>query len=203
MAGKAKLVGKNLKIAEKMLADITGILENLRITYWLEGGTLLGIVREDRLLPWDNDMDISIKEADRKKLFWNTFRFFLKGYRVSYKYFRRDIGPFHKGELRMIKIRDYKFFPLKGEVLLDIFIKKSVDDAFYWVVGDKNMVIKSSPATLLSDFSTVDFRKKAYSVPAQYRDYLTHRYKDWQTPVKEWNFKKDDNAIVKNYQKET
>ncbi|MFO7897183.1 MAG: LicD family protein [Candidatus Cloacimonadales bacterium] len=202
MAGKAKLVGKNLAIAEKMLADITGILEKLKITYWLEGGTLLGIIREERLLPWDNDMDISIKEAKGKKLFWNSFRFFLKGYRVSYKYFRKDIAPFHKGELRMIKIRDYKFFPMKGEVLLDIFIKKAVDQSYYWVVGDKNMVLKSSPASLLAEFTTVDFRGKAYSVPQQYKEYLTHRYKDWQTPVKEWNFKKDDNAIVENFRKE-
>ena len=40
-------------------------METASIPYWLEGGTLLGIIRENRLLPWDNDMDISMYKTDQ------------------------------------------------------------------------------------------------------------------------------------------
>lgn len=198
MAGKTKLVGKNLEIALKMLYDITKIMEKKSIPYWLEGGTLLGIIRENRLLPWDNDMDISIFKKDYKKLLWNSIFFFLAGYRVSYRKFHKDVGPFKKGEFRMIKVRNFTRLFGKGDVLLDIFVKKKVENNYYWVVGVKTVVLKSSPAKYLEKQGKVTFNGKEYSIPAEYKGYLTHRYKDWETPVKTWDFKKDDNAIVKD-----
>ena len=198
MAGKTKLEGKNLEIALKMLHKITEIMEKHSLPYWLEGGTLLGIIRENRLLPWDNDMDISTFKKDYKKLLRVSISFFLAGYRVSYRKFREDIGPFKKGEFRMIKIRNFINFLGKGEVLLDIFVKKKVGNKYYWVVGTKSPVLKSSPAKYLETQTKIMFNGKEYSAPADYKGYLTHRYKDWQTPVKTWDFKKDDNAIVKD-----
>ena len=203
MAGKTKLEGNNALIALKMLHKITTIMEKHSIPYWLEGGTLLGIVRENRLLPWDNDMDISIFYKDKKKLFFTSILFFLAGYRVSYRKYNADIGPFKKGEFRMIKVRNFVGFLGKGKILLDIFIKKKVENNYYWVVGVKSVVLKSSPAIYLEKQTQIEFNEKKYLVPSDYKGYLTHRYKDWQTPVKVWNFKKDDNAIVKDSLKES
>jgi len=59
MAGKTRLEGKNVEIALKMLHDVCTELEKKKADYWLEGGTLLGVIRENRLLPWDNDISIS------------------------------------------------------------------------------------------------------------------------------------------------
>jgi len=68
MSKEIQLTGKNAKIAYDMLRDVTKILKENNITYWLDFGTLLGAVRENRLLPWDNDLDISIREKDSQKL---------------------------------------------------------------------------------------------------------------------------------------
>ena len=68
MAYNIRLEGKNLEIAERMLSRIAHILDRCEITYWLEGGTLLGIRRENRLLPWDDDIDVSMMVDQNSKL---------------------------------------------------------------------------------------------------------------------------------------
>ncbi len=196
MSGKTRLEGKNIKIALKLLHTVTTELEKYKIDYWLEGGTLLGVIRENRLLPWDNDMDISMYISDRWKLLKVAIKLIFKGYRISTRFYNRDMGPFKKGELRMIKVRNYEKFMKKGEVMLDIFLKKKIDNDYFWTVGIKSPVLKSAPAEFYDELTKVKFDKKDYLIPQDYEGYLSYRYGDWETTVKQWDFKKDDNAIV-------
>lgn len=41
---------------------LTGILEKHRIGYYVGFGTLLGLVRNDRIIPWTRDNDVSLIE---------------------------------------------------------------------------------------------------------------------------------------------
>ncbi|HKK69388.1 MAG TPA: LicD family protein, partial [Bacteroidales bacterium] len=102
-----------------MLRDTANILDRCGIDYVLEAGTLLGVVREHRLLPWDNDIDITITKQFQEKLLKNRWRFWLKGYRTRVKYYKKSMGPFEKGEVRMMKLQ--KIIPFKKLNLVDIF----------------------------------------------------------------------------------
>ncbi|HPR17205.1 MAG TPA: LicD family protein [Candidatus Cloacimonadota bacterium] len=196
MAGKTKLEGKNLTEALQILQAVTLELEKAGISYWLEGGTLLGVIRENRLLPWDNDMDISMCISERRKLIKVAFQLMLKGFRISTRFYNRKMPPFRKGELRMIKIRKFHKFLKKGEVMLDVFLKRKKNNEYFWTVGIKSPVLKSVPARFYDQLDWIDFNGKKYMIPADFDGYLSYRYGDWRTPVKEWNFKKDDKAIV-------
>jgi len=44
--------------------DVCNILEKYSIKYWLNFGGMLGLVRENRLLPWDNDVEINCWKED-------------------------------------------------------------------------------------------------------------------------------------------
>jgi len=198
MAGNHLLSdGNNLEVAEKMLRDVTGIFDFARLDYWLEGGTLLGIMREQRLLPWDNDMDISIFDHSKRKLWIIIPLLIIRGYRLTFQNHQADMGPFKKGQLRILKIRNFSRGFKKGPVTLDIFFKRELEENCFWVVGIKNRILKSTPARFTTALRKVDFQGKDYLIPKDFDSYLSYRYADWKTPQKEWDFRTDDQAIVK------
>jgi len=46
------------KKAINMLKDVKKVLDKYNLIYWLEAGTLLGFVRDKKLIPWDNEIDL-------------------------------------------------------------------------------------------------------------------------------------------------
>lgn len=51
-----------------LLKELDAICKKHNITYYLEGGSLLGAVRHKGFLPWDDDVDLSITRDNFKKL---------------------------------------------------------------------------------------------------------------------------------------
>lgn len=193
MAYNITLEGSNLKEAERLLREITTIFEQHKVVYWLEGGTLLGIRRENRLLPWDNDLDISMHAQETDKLAALIKSLKKNQYRVRLRYFEDESPEFKKGTLRMMKVRKRRFFGLiKGTVCLDVFVKYTKEENTYWEIANKT---KSVPKHFYASFKNVLFQNKDYSIPTDTDAYLSFRYGNWQTPVKEWNTFTDDNAL--------
>jgi len=194
MAYNITLEGKNLKEAEILLPAITSIFEQHKITYWLEGGTLLGIRRENRLLPWDDDLDISLHVTEVSKLRSLMKDLKVKGYRIRERRFSITSNEFKKGDLRMIKIRKRRFFGLfKGKVCFDVFVKYTIADKTYWEADNKTFLV---PSQFCENLKTIIFKNKEYPIPTDTDGYLTYRYGEWQTPVKKWNTSIDDKALV-------
>ena len=80
-----------------MLQNIDNVFKTHQITYWIDGGTLLGAVRHQDIIPWDDDGDIVVLSSDKNK-FINLKQTFKKN--------GLDIARFWGG---------YKIFPLDGE----------------------------------------------------------------------------------------
>ena len=62
---------------ESALFRAVSILNSHKIGYWVTDGTLLGIIREDRILPWDSDIDIAVYKSEVSML--NLLDVFTKG----------------------------------------------------------------------------------------------------------------------------
>jgi len=43
-----------------MLEQVDAVCQKHKLDYWLEGGTLLGAIRHQGFIPWDDDLDISM-----------------------------------------------------------------------------------------------------------------------------------------------
>lgn len=193
MAYDITLEGKNGKQAERLLAQVTTILDDLGLPYWLEGGTLLGIIREGRLLPWDNDVDISmhVNHLTHPENLFEALKNI--GLRVRTRYFKESSEILKKGNIRMIKVRQRRFFGLlKGTVCLDIFVKYTRGDHTFWEIDNKQ---KQVPYHFYETLDTLEFKDKTYSIPKDAEGYLTYRYGDWKIPVKDWDTSTDDKAL--------
>ena len=195
MPGPQNLVGKYARIAEKMMQRITRLLEEHEINYILEAGTLLGVVRENRLLPWDDDVDITITKVDEQKLLSNIKKLKKYGYKVRIKRYQKDVKYFKKGELRMVKIKHFSLPFFQSDVQVDIFVKKLLGEEYFWTVGVHKPVLKSVPRKFYEELGKLEFHGKKYMVPKDYEDYLAEHYGDWRTPVQDWNFKFDDKSV--------
>ena len=51
-------------IDEKIFHEVSRMLQKQHVNFWVCHGTLLGIIREGRLLPWDHDIDFAVWESE-------------------------------------------------------------------------------------------------------------------------------------------
>ena len=84
---KMQLNSEELKklqnVCLELACEVDRVCRKNNIEYTLEGGTLIGAVREHGFIAWDDDVDISMSRKEYEKFFeacktdLNTDRFFL------------------------------------------------------------------------------------------------------------------------------
>lgn len=195
------LTHTNLTRARNVLFSVTNLLDEKSIVYHLEGGTLLGIVRDKDLLPWDHDVDISIPARYASDFVKLKTALFFRGYRLSVRKSKIDIGPVKKGNYSVFKIKPLWSYMLswflpnyKNTIVLDVFTKTNDEQYTYWQAMDKVMRVDKK---YYQSFETVSYLGNTLKVPNQYRDYLTEKYGDWSIPVKDWNCGEQELTRVK------
>ena len=82
----------------KVLHDI---FEKNDIFYIIEGGTLLGAVRNEKLIPWDDDGDVSVWKKDQEKIMSLVNEFSKYGYLLS--------DTIHPRVLRVVLDKEKKY----------------------------------------------------------------------------------------------
>lgn len=144
--------------AEKALSDLKHCLDQNNTEFFLISGTLLGCIREGKLLGHDKDIDVGVWEINSvqnlAEVIYNSGCF--------------EVLPIYSPHLLVIR-------HVNG-ITIDIFIHyREVDD--YWHAGGKSKW-HNSPFIL----TLRSFLNEEYLIPADYDKYLTENYGDWRTP---------------------
>ncbi len=178
---------KNINTAYELLFDVCGLLNREGIPWHLEGGTLLGLVRDGQLLPWDHDLDFSVPASAATDL-RQVLRQLPGKWRLSFRQFESDTEMWRRQDLRLIKVKNRHLFFMPGDHCLDIFIKYPYRDACYWQAGD---YIMKADARFYEGCDTLEFRGQRLCLPRDHEAYLIAKYGDWKTPDKNWDISRE------------
>lgn len=114
----------------KMLYEIDKLFRENDITYWMEGGTLLGAVRHRDIIPWDDDGDLSILDTDESKLIKLTPKLNQLGYNLVSGKFCYKIYPLNGQDIS--KNSDYTIPKNYKFPFVDIFLVKKDNDIYHF-----------------------------------------------------------------------
>jgi len=76
-----------LDVLEEMMFDVVDSLGKSNLTYWISYGTLLGAVRDQKIIPWTTDIDIVVETNIWKRIakrLYDNSNLDEKGYRFFY-----------------------------------------------------------------------------------------------------------------------
>jgi phosphorylcholine metabolism protein LicD len=114
--------------------EVINLLKKSRISYWLCHGTLLGIIRDGNLIPWDHDIDIAVwcKKDIKKKL----KKLMLKNkFKLKKKYFvEDDLLTFIKKGGREVDINFYHRKIINSEQMA--YVKWYIPKNFFFKIID-------------------------------------------------------------------
>lgn len=143
---------------DQVLEYTISILNTNNVNYWLTDGTLLGIVRENRLLPWDDDLDFAvfshdISKNDLVKLFTdNQFEYIeeladMDCLHFEIQGFRVDISLYRKID----SYAEIKWVKYSKNIFKKYFV--SMVNVLFKIDKDKyEFLLKESPAKRASVF---------------------------------------------------
>ena len=97
---------RNVQLVQLEIAkEVKRICEQNNISYFMDGGTLLGAVRHKGFIPWDDDIDVCMPPADYQKfikIFKNDNKYFLQTIETD-KYFHTLFAKIRKNNTCMVE----------------------------------------------------------------------------------------------------
>ena len=163
------------EIAFENLKLLMPVLEKKGIQVGPVYGTLLGIIRDNDFIEWDEDIDLYLLKEDEKKfqdVLWDL----------------KDIG------FELIRYeRSGLYSVMRNGEYIDFYVFKPVNSQMRNNAGDYIL------EKYLKNVIAWNFKGINLQIPAEYEEYLEITYGNWKTPVKyaDYEMSPMKKAIVK------
>ena len=180
---KVKLLNKNeVDIIVKLGKRVIDFLDKYNILYWIDGGTLLGSLRDGKFIPWDDDMDLVIpteyfnmiydiiqkNKEDIQKKYNFTFTFNLEEEVIKHKILNNKIKNF------FIKVYDTNH----KSYFIDLMLGTLIKDRYYLpMLAFKGYNYKMTDVFPLRK---IKFENKWVNCPNNPYPFINHGYLFWR-----------------------
>jgi len=160
--------------AAKALKEVKNILDGLGVSFFLRQGTCLGAIRDNDLLPWDDDVDIGS---------------IIGFHGLTETSLDSIVGTFrdHGFLARIDRMGASPYIPLvKYSTRIDWQCYKVVDNCII------QYPFLKSPLSLFEELEEITFLEETFLVPNPPEEYLRLKYgEDWKTPKKPGEYEED------------
>ena len=158
-----------LHTRRKNFREIVDILNNLKINFFLEGGVLLGAIREKDFIKWDWDVEIAILSDE----FFKKFDVILENLKQSEFTIINYNKNFHHLKINFFKndtpdISSFSLFGWSYNRYIKSFVRKDI----------------KIPEKYLTNMEKINFLDRSVYTPTPVKEYLEYKYGDWMTPLK-------------------
>jgi len=186
---KIELKGKYRIRMKKAILKVIQILEKNDIPYWMDEGTLLGIVRDGDLLPWDHDADLGIPGEYAEKIWRIRYKFF------PYFFVKRNMtnSKWMPGRFRSIKLKTPIERLLRINFHIDLFCKYKVNNKYHWIIMN---ALKHSDNKFFDNLDNIEWEGKVVKIPSYAKEYLRLNYGRWEIPDPDFDPSVDSGTIA-------
>lgn len=171
---------------ENDLLRVKKIFDGFSVPLILGKGVLLGVIRENQILPWDSDIDLFILASNPYE---NIVRAVNLMNKSGFEFWETYKTP--KG-----KIIHWSFAPTHGNTPACIkMLYLSKDSRFLMetgiALGKRKATITLLPTRLFNPPKEITFLGQKFLVPNPPEEYLSKNYgENWRTPIKDGGWKR-------------
>lgn len=204
---KKILSNEKIKSLFSLFEKTIQFLDDYNITYWLDGGTLLGSCRDGKFISSDDDIDLAIPYSSFIKI---------KKIIKPYKYKPYKYGLYGKYNIKFLELKDrdlvdnkisfmIKIYHIDAQISKDIFIDLTIylkdDESQSYIQNCKYMRnIFCYPYNTVYPLKKINFEGKKYNCVNNPYNFLNRVYLFWKHlgVIHHSHFKNLDKNINKN-----
>lgn len=156
----------------ELLKEFIRVCHLLKVDYWLDDGTLLGAVRNNKTIPWDDDCDVAVTEHDMKIILSNIHSILGESYDL----------------INIVECCQYRIISKRYvDAFVDIYVYRE-EEEMYFYLGFKDCIKDRDflPKKVIFPLKNIIFENVEARVPFDCDKYLRNRYGNYNLlPKKE------------------
>ncbi|AWV91135.1 hypothetical protein DN745_18105 [Bradymonas sediminis] len=150
----------NMAQCKENLFVLADILDAQSIRYGIIYGTLLGAIRDNGFIPWDEDVDLFVLDEDRQLFLSLLFEM-------------------RQEDLEVVRYTGDLLSLMRGSDYIDIYFMRRK------LFGDRVCGADRLRARFFETRETIQFLGRSFPTVAEPEAFLDYAYgKDWKTPIK-------------------
>jgi GR25 family glycosyltransferase involved in LPS biosynthesis len=177
---------EDLYSAQQMLNELSDLFNENNIDFFISEGTLLGYVRHKQIMPWDDDIDLSMERSEILKLIVAINN--SKNYCITKRYWGKYKHEYYKiWNNKSDHIGDFPY----GFPFVDVWIYDKEESDIVYNHGFK------VPLKCIFPTRKALFEGAQVNIPNEPLHYLDVKYPEWREQIRmySWSHKKEKPSL--------